>query len=92
MGVFYHRYFHRIGFGAEADRIRHAYQARERDQAAQCVTDEMVDAVTILGNPQQCRDQIQTFFDAGVQEIRLVFNELNKETYLQTLKALAPRG
>jgi alkanesulfonate monooxygenase SsuD/methylene tetrahydromethanopterin reductase-like flavin-dependent oxidoreductase (luciferase family) len=92
MGVFYHQYFHRIGFGAEADRIRHAYQKRERDKAAQLVTDEMVDAVTILGNPRQCRDQMQTFCDAGVQEIRLVFNEPNKAAYLQALKALAPRG
>src|SRR5215813_5576945 len=92
MGVFYHQYFHRIGFGAEADRVRHAYQARERDRAAQLVTDEMVDAVTILGNPQQCRDQMQTFFDAGVQEVRLVFNEPNKEAYVQALKAMAPRG
>jgi len=35
---------------------------------------------------------MQTFFDAGVQEIRLVFNEPDKEVYLQALKALAPRG
>jgi hypothetical protein len=35
---------------------------------------------------------MQRFFDAGVQEIRLVFNEPNKEAYLQALKALAPRG
>jgi alkanesulfonate monooxygenase SsuD/methylene tetrahydromethanopterin reductase-like flavin-dependent oxidoreductase (luciferase family) len=91
MGVFYHQYFHRIGFGAEADHIRHAYQARERDRAAQLVTDEMVDAVTIIG-PQQCRDQMQTFFDAGVQEIRLVFNEPNKEAYVHALKAMAPHG
>jgi alkanesulfonate monooxygenase SsuD/methylene tetrahydromethanopterin reductase-like flavin-dependent oxidoreductase (luciferase family) len=92
MGVFYHQYFHRIGFGVEADRVRQAYHARERDKAAQLVTDEMVDAVTILGNPQQCRVQMQAFFDAGVQEIRLVFNEPNKEAYLRTLKAMAPRG
>ena len=85
-------YFHRIGFGPEADRVRQAYQARERDKAAQLVTDAMVDAVTIIGNPQQCRDQMQAFFDAGVQEIRLVFNEPNKEAYLQALKAVAPRG
>jgi alkanesulfonate monooxygenase SsuD/methylene tetrahydromethanopterin reductase-like flavin-dependent oxidoreductase (luciferase family) len=52
----------------------------------------MVDAVTIIGNPQQCRDQMQTFFDAGVQEIRLVFNEPNKEAYLQAIRAMAPRG
>jgi alkanesulfonate monooxygenase SsuD/methylene tetrahydromethanopterin reductase-like flavin-dependent oxidoreductase (luciferase family) len=52
----------------------------------------MVDAVTIIGNPQQCRDQMQTFFEAGVQEIRLVFNEPSKEAYLQAIKAMAPRG
>lgn len=92
MGVFYHQYFCRIGFAAEADRVRAAYLARERDKAATLVTDEMVDAVTIIGNPQQCRAQMQTYFDAGVQEIRLVFNEPNPEAYLQALKAVAPRN
>jgi F420-dependent oxidoreductase-like protein len=92
MGVFYHQYMHRIGFGAEADRIREAYLSRERERAAQLVTDEMVDAVTIIGSPRQCRDQMQAFFHAGVQEIRLVFNEPNKDAYLKALKAVAPRG
>jgi F420-dependent oxidoreductase-like protein len=92
MGVFYHQYMHRIGFGAEADRVREAYLARERDRAAQLVTDEMVDAMTIIGNPQQCRDQMQRFFDVGVREIRLVFNEPNKDAYLQALKAVAPKA
>ena len=41
---------------------------------------------------RQCRKQMQTFFDAGVQEIRLVFNEPNKDAYLKALKAVAPRG
>jgi alkanesulfonate monooxygenase SsuD/methylene tetrahydromethanopterin reductase-like flavin-dependent oxidoreductase (luciferase family) len=90
--VFYHEYMRRIGFGAEADRVRAAFQARERDRAATLVTDEMVDAVTILGAPKQCRDQMQRFFDAGVQEIRLVFNEPDKEAYLKALRAVAPRG
>jgi F420-dependent oxidoreductase-like protein len=92
MGVFYHQYMHRIGFGAEADRVREAYLARQRDRAAQLVTDEMVDAMTIIGNPQQCRDQMHAFFDAGVHEIRLVFNEPNKEAYLKALTAVAPKG
>ncbi len=92
MGVFYHQYMRRIGFGAEADRVREAFQARERDRAAKLVTDEMVDAMTILGSPKQCRDQIQRFFDAGVQEVRLVFNEPNKDAYLSALRAVAPRG
>jgi len=92
MGVFYHQYMHRIGFGAEADRVRAAFQARERDRAAQLVTDEMVDAMTILGTPARCRDQIQRFFDAGAHEVRLVFNEPNKDAYLKALRAVAPRG
>jgi F420-dependent oxidoreductase-like protein len=92
MGVFYHQYMHRIGFGVEADRVRNAYLARERDRAAQLVPDALVDAVTIIGNPQQCRGQMQAFFDAGVQEIRLVFNEPNKDAYLKALRAIAPKG
>ena len=92
MGVFYHQYMRRIGFGAEADRVREAFQARERDRAAKLVTDEMVDAVTILGSPTQCRDQLQRFFDAGVHEVRLVFNEPSREAYLKALRAVAPRG
>jgi F420-dependent oxidoreductase-like protein len=91
MGVFYHQYMHRIGFGAEADRVRHAYHARERERAAQLVTDEMVDAVTIIGRPQQCRDQMEVFFDAGVREIRLVFNEPDGDAYRKALRAVAPR-
>ena len=90
MGVFYHEYMRRIGFGAEADHVREAFQARARDRAAGLVTDEMVDAVTILGTPKQCRDQMQRFFDAGVQEIRLVFNEPDKDAYLKALRAVAP--
>jgi F420-dependent oxidoreductase-like protein len=90
MGVFYHQYMHRIGFGAEADRVRDAYRTRERDRAAQLVTDEMVDTMTIIGPPRQCRQQIQAFFEAGVHEVRLVFNEPNGEAYLRALRAVAP--
>ncbi len=90
MGVFYHQYMHRIGFGHEADLVREAYLGRDRDGAAKLVTDEMVDAMTIIGSPQRCRDQMQTFFDAGVDEVRLVFNEPDKESIFQAVKSLAP--
>src|SRR5204863_354993 len=91
MGVFYHQYMHRIGFGADADRVRDAYQSRDRDGAAKLVTDEMVDAMTIIGTPARCRDQIQEFFDAGVHEVRLVFSEPDKEGLLKALRAVAPK-
>src|SRR3989449_8783881 len=56
MGVFYHQYMHRIGFGADADRGREAFQARERDRAAELVSDGLGDARTILGPPTRCRE------------------------------------
>ena len=92
MGVFYHQYFTRIGFGEDANRVREAYLARERDRAAELVTDEMIHATTIIGNPQQCRDQMTEFFDAGVDEIRLVFNEQDPYSYLKALKAVGPNS
>jgi len=91
MGVFYHQYMHRIGFGTEADQVRQAYQTKDREGAARLVTDEMVDAVTIIGTPDECRAHIQTFHAAGVQEVRLVFNEPDKDAFLRSLRAMAPR-
>ena len=92
MGVFYHQYMHRIGFGADADRVRQAFQSKDRAGAAKLVTDEMVDAMTIIGNPRQCRDQMQAYFAAGAREIRLVFNEPGRDAYLAALRAVAPNG
>ena len=92
MGVFYHQYMHRIGFGEESDMIREAYLSRDRERAASLVTDEMVDEMTIIGDPDQCRDQMQKFFESGVDEIRLVLNEPDADSYVATMKALAPDG
>ncbi len=92
MGVFYHRYMRRIGFGEEADRVRAAYLSGDHGGAARLVTDEMVDAMTITGTPDECREQMQVYFDAGVNEIRLVFNEPDGDSLRASIKALAPTG
>jgi len=91
MGVFYHQYMHRIGFGPEADRVREAYRSfSDRGSAAALVTDEMVEAMTIIGSPNECRDQIQAYLESGVDEVRLMFNERDPEAYVRALKAVAP--
>ncbi|MCY4654736.1 MAG: LLM class flavin-dependent oxidoreductase, partial [Dehalococcoidia bacterium] len=92
MGVFYHQYMHRIGFGEESDMIREAYLSRDRERAASLVTDKMVDEMTIIGNPDQCREQMQKYFESGVDEIRLVLNEPDAESYVATMEALAPNS
>jgi hypothetical protein len=35
---------------------------------------------------------MQRFFDAGAHEVRLVFNEPDREAYLRALRAVAPRA
>jgi len=91
MGVYYHQYMHRIGFGSEADRVREAYNSfSDRADAAALVTDEMVEAMTIIGTPQECQDQIGRYFASGADEVRLVFSAASPEDYIQGLRAVAP--
>ena len=91
MGVFYHKYMHSIGFGPDADKVRDAYiNKKDRDLAAQLVTDEMVEATSIIGSPEDCSAQMKKFFSNGVTEIRLVLNIDTSENFKNTLTQLAP--
>ena len=36
------------------------------------------------------RETLLPFFDAGVHEVRPVFNEPDRDTYLKALRAVAP--
>jgi alkanesulfonate monooxygenase SsuD/methylene tetrahydromethanopterin reductase-like flavin-dependent oxidoreductase (luciferase family) len=90
MGTFYHDYMHRIGFGKESDLIREAYLNKDREKAAKLVTDEMVSCMSIIGSPAQCKQQMDEFFNAGVDEIRLVFNEDNHDHIMESINSLAP--
>ena len=90
MGVFYHKYMHSIGFGKDADKVREAYINKDRDLAAKLVTDEMVEATSIIGSPQDCSAQMKKFFSNGVDEIRLVINAETSKDFKSTLTQLAP--
>ena len=89
MGVFYHEYMHRIGFGAESDKVKEAFDNRDRNRAAELVTDEMVEATTIIGTPGQCKEKMDMFFNLGVDEIRLVFNEDSTAKQGESMRSLA---
>ena len=89
MGIFYHEYMHRIGFGEESDKVKAAFDNRDRDRAAELVTDEMVEATTIIGDPVQCKEKMDMFFSLGVNEIRLVFNEDSNSKQGEAMRSLA---
>ncbi len=64
MGDFYRDSLSRLGFAEEASKIHRLWQTGRRKEAINCVTDAMVDAVTICGSLETCRaglDQMQTY-------------------------------
>ncbi|HLG13369.1 MAG TPA: LLM class flavin-dependent oxidoreductase [Blastocatellia bacterium] len=58
MGDYYHDSLARLGFAAEADRIRDLWQAGRPREAIAAVTDEMVDAIAICGSVETCRARL----------------------------------
>lgn len=66
MGTYYHAALSRMGFAENADRVRDLYAAKRRDEAAAAVSDEMLDALVIGGDPEFCRKRLGEWRQAGV--------------------------
>ena len=93
MGTFYFESFRRAGFAAEAEGIKEAWSSGNRDQAAATVSDRMLESVVVLGDPQQCRDQMAKFRQAGVDMPIVNFpHGADQAAIRRTLDALAPEA
>lgn len=58
---FYGEYIRRVGFEAEAEKIQTLFLSGKRDEAVAAVTDEMVDALHLVGTPERIRDRFQAW-------------------------------
>jgi F420-dependent oxidoreductase-like protein len=65
MGDYYHASLNRLGFGAEADRVRDLWQAGRRKDAIAAISDQMVDAIAICGSLELCRTRLDETFAFG---------------------------
>jgi F420-dependent oxidoreductase-like protein len=93
MGTFYFESFSRAGFATEAKAVRDAWGSKNRDQAAGAVSDRMLESVTVLGDAQQCRDQMAKFRQAGVDMPVATFPHGTEiDTIHLTIDALAPQA
>ncbi len=63
---FYNAYLRRAGFEEEAVKIQDLYLAGERDAAMAAVTDEMVDALYLVGPPERIRDRMEVWKESGI--------------------------
>lgn len=90
---YYNQLFRRYGFEEEAARIQDLYLERRKDEALKLITDEMVDLVTIIGPPQECRERIAELEKAGINEISMALSVPGNDpaALMTALEQLAPR-
>ncbi len=65
MGDYYHGALSRLGFGAEADRVRGLWQPGRRKDAMAAVTDAMIDSIAICGSLEHCRARLDEMYALG---------------------------
>ena len=91
MGRYYYDLFCRYGYQAEGDAVRRAWAEGDRGAAAEAITDEMVDSITAIGTPDECRRKMDRFRANGVDMPLVAFpHGADRDTMLGTLEALAP--
>ncbi|HAA96008.1 MAG TPA: LLM class flavin-dependent oxidoreductase [Dehalococcoidia bacterium] len=91
MGSYYFDSFSRAGFANEAQAVKSAWGSGDRQKAADSVSDKMLESVTVLGTPQQCRDQMAAFRRAGADLPIVNFPRgASLDTARRTIEALAP--
>ena len=91
MGRYYYDLFCRYGYQAEGDAVRRAWAEGDRGAAADAITNEMVDSITAIGTPDECRRKMDRFRANGVDMPLVAFpHGAERDTMLGTLEALAP--
>lgn len=63
----YNRLIASHGFEAEAADIAEAWARGDRDAAARAVSDDLVDATSIAGTPDECRARIEAYRQSGIE-------------------------
>jgi alkanesulfonate monooxygenase SsuD/methylene tetrahydromethanopterin reductase-like flavin-dependent oxidoreductase (luciferase family) len=91
---FYGNMLARSGFATEVGAIRAAWERRDVPAAERAVSDEMADAVTLVGEPAACRERLRAYHMAGAT-LAIVFpnpvGESRAAAVERALTALAPR-
>ncbi len=67
MGVYYHKMLCRFGFEENANRVLELYRSGKRDEAAEAVSDALVDELAICGPPGYCRDKLAEWRASGAK-------------------------
>ncbi|TMA48512.1 MAG: LLM class flavin-dependent oxidoreductase [Deltaproteobacteria bacterium] len=91
---FYGNMLARSGFAGEVEAIRAAWTRRDVAAAERAVSDDLADAVTLVGDPVRCRERLAAYRAAGAM-LTIVFpnpvGEPRAAAVARALAAFAPR-
>ena len=91
MGKYHYELFQRQGYEEEARQVKGSWAQNDRERAASLITDEMLDDITISGDPDRCREQLASFRSAGADMPIIAFpHGASSEAMMRTVEALAP--
>jgi len=79
------------GFEEEARSMREAWARKDREATEKAFTDEMIDAITLIGDERHCRDRVAEFVDQGLTTPMFHAFAPDPREAWNTLRALAPR-
>ncbi|NHJ00712.1 MAG: LLM class flavin-dependent oxidoreductase [Candidatus Heimdallarchaeota archaeon] len=66
MGTFYYEFVKRLGYAHEANKIKIAWNNNQRELAAQCVSEPMLNDIAVLGTQEYIKERYQEIYKAGV--------------------------
>ncbi len=88
----YNSWIARQGFENEARAVKQAWEARDRNAAVTAMSDELVDALILMGPAGKCRERLASLREAGLDTPILLFiAQEGPEQALKMLEAMAPR-
>ncbi|MFQ5934111.1 MAG: LLM class flavin-dependent oxidoreductase [Dehalococcoidia bacterium] len=87
----YNRQLAKSGFPEEAAAIRRAYRdGRRGEELAKLVPDHVLSAVAVIGTPDQCKERLAEYRQAGLTLPITTPRETSKEQVIEVIRALAP--
>jgi alkanesulfonate monooxygenase SsuD/methylene tetrahydromethanopterin reductase-like flavin-dependent oxidoreductase (luciferase family) len=63
----YAKAFEKAGYGESVKAVREAHANKDRDGAVAAISDEMVDGIDIMGDPDHIAASLKAYVDAGVE-------------------------
>ncbi len=86
----YTEFFRWLGWAERIDPVVEAWQAGDRKRAVELVPEELVDEIFVFGAPDEQRDRLLQYADAGITTLVLTFFA-GPEDLPGLIDALAPR-